>query len=261
MHIPTVKCDPKGHVDLGPELDGRMRKPAPIENPWLKLPCRGPHILEIDRDSIERYNAAKADPDHKIDTSLIPEPFIGNPRSAKLVLLNLNPGLAKGDAEAHARPDFRTAMLRNLRHESQEYPFYPLNPQFEQTPCAHWWLKKTRRLVEECGRAIVADGLLVIEWFPYHSKKSGLPKVLVCESQLYSCQIAKEMFEKRKCMVLMRSKDHWDVCDERLSELPLPNSRQNPSISPGNFGEDLFKCMKHALCADEGPSAAEAGAI
>lgn len=232
-----------------------------MENPWLKIPLEAPYVLEIDREGIERYNAGIAALDRKIDTSLIPEPFIGNPSSAKLVLLNLNPGIAEVDAKAHSRPDFRTAMRLNLCHESQEYPFYPLDPRLSETPCAQWWLRKTRRLVEECGREIVAKGLLAIEWFPYHSKKAGLPKRLLCESQRYSWQLAVEMFEKRKCMVLMRSRDHWAVCDERLHELKLPNSRQNPSVTARNFGDHLFKRMIHALCTDERPSAAEAGFI
>jgi len=49
------------------------------------------------RECIERYDAGKTNSDQKIDTSLIPAPFIGKPSSAKLVLLNLNPGLAQGD--------------------------------------------------------------------------------------------------------------------------------------------------------------------
>lgn len=107
-----------------------------MENPWVKLPSQDTYVLEIDRKDIEQFNEKKLNPDHKIDTSLLPEPFIGNPRSAKLVLLNLNPGLAEGDAKAHAHPDFKAAMLSNLRHESQEFAFYPLNPQFELVPCA-----------------------------------------------------------------------------------------------------------------------------
>jgi hypothetical protein len=149
-------------------MDGRMR----IENPWVEIQRDGPFVLEIDRESIKAYNKNRK-PDHQVDTSLIPEPFIGNPRRAKLVLLNLNPSIDEGDAEAHARADFKGAMIRNLRHESQRYPFYPLNPDFDSTPCAQWWLKKTRRLVEECGLETVAKGLLVIEWFPYRSKKGG----------------------------------------------------------------------------------------
>jgi len=247
MHIPRVKPDLK-NIDLGAAMDGCMR----IENPWTEIQPEGPFVLGIDREAIEYYNEEKNGSDKKIDTSLIPEPFIGDHRSAKLVLLSLNPGLAEGDAKAHARPDFRAAMLRNLRHESQQYPFYPLKKEFEETPCAQWWLKKTRRLIEECGREKVAKGLFVIEWFPYHSKKSGLPKKpkkFVCESQRYSCQLAKEMLGRgaRTRMVLLRSKDHWAICDEDLSTRPFPRSRQNPALTAANFGDDIFKQMCDAL--------------
>ena len=114
MHLPRMKHHPK-YIDLGLCMNSRMR----MENPWLQLQPDGPYVLEIDRASIETYHE-KRKPDRRVDPSLIPQPFIGNPWSAKLVLWNLSPGLAEGDAGAHARQDFKEAMLRNLRHESQK---------------------------------------------------------------------------------------------------------------------------------------------
>jgi hypothetical protein len=245
MHIPRITVDPK-NIDLGPCMDGRMR----MENPWIEIQREGPFVLEIDREAIECYNDKKRKPDQKIDTLLIPEPFIGNPRSAKLVLLSLNPGREEKDAEAHAIPEFREAMLRNLRHQRQKYPFYPLNPAFERTPCAKYWRRITRELLDGIDHRAAGEKLLAIDWFPYHSNKSGLPKKpkqFLCESQRYSCQLAKEMVGKGALMVLLRSKDHWGICEEGLSKLPLPKSRQNPVITPNNFGEDVFRQMRQAL--------------
>jgi hypothetical protein len=247
MNIPKVKLDPQ-NINLGPDVAGRMRKPA-MENPWFMLHEQPPYELEIDRAAIEQYNKKKK-PAHRIDTSLIPEPFIGNPKMAKLVLLNLNPGWDAYDAESHTNPNFKAAMLRNLHHESQNYPFYPLNPSFECTPCGKWWLKLTKKLIEGCDRISVSQRLLVIEWFPYHSMKSALPKRIVCESQRYSCHLAKEMQAKGALLVLLRSRAHWAICKEEFSQLPVPHSTQNPVITPGNFGEDLFKCMKQAVCEE-----------
>lgn len=248
MHIPRVKLDPK-NIDLGADMDGPMQKPYPLGNPWLKLGEKAPYVLEIDRKSIECYNADKAEnSNHCIDTSLIPEPFIGNPHSAKLVLLSLNPGRDDNDAEGHADPDFRSAMFSNLRHIPQQHPFYPLNPEFRWTPCGKWWAKLTRALTEGLDLDLVTERLLVIEWFPYHSKKSGLPhERFLCESQRYSCHIAQEMREKGTLMVLLRSPQHWAVCDKGFSKLPLPHSRQNPVLTAKNFGDDLFKQMRVAL--------------
>ncbi|MGA9308099.1 MAG: hypothetical protein WBW31_22065 [Candidatus Sulfotelmatobacter sp.] len=178
----------------------------------------------------------------------IPEPFIGDPRSAKLVLLNLNPGHSEEDATAHANPEFRRAMCRNLRHEPQEHPFYPLNPDFASTPCAQWWLRHTRELIAGFDLASVTKKILVIEWFPYHSKKSGLdPGKLVCESQEYSFQLARQMRDKDAVMVLLRSKEHWANVDARFARLHLPKSPQSPFITRNNFGEDLFEQMRKAL--------------
>jgi hypothetical protein len=253
MHIPTVKFDPTRHIDLGPDMDGRMHKPSPIENPWLKLPSSGPYILEIDGDDIKRYNEKRKNPHKRVMVESIPEPFIGNPRSAKLVLLSLNPGHSDGDAKAHASPEFRGAMCHNLRHELQEYPFYPLNPKFASTPCGQWWFKHTRELIDGCDRVSVAKGLLVIEWFPYHSQKSGLTAgKLVCESQRYSFQLAKHMRDRNVLMILLRSKKHWANVDERFAELQLPKSPQSPFITRGNFGEDLFRQMREALGCNSG---------
>jgi hypothetical protein len=234
-------------------MDGRMRNPPPIENPWLRLPSQAPYVLEIDRECIESYNENQHNPDRKVDTSLIPEPFIGDTKSAKLVLLNLNPGRAEKDPEAHADPDFREAMFRNLRHEAQKYPFYPLSPKFGQTPCGHWWLEHTRELIDGCDLASVAKRLLVIEWFPYHSVKSALTAGRpLCESQEYSFQLARQMSDRGVLMALLRSKQHWVNVDDRFAELQLPRSRQSPFITRNNFGGDLFERMREALGCNSG---------
>jgi hypothetical protein len=64
-----------------------------VENPWLKLPSKALYVLEIPNS----LNGTMQGKPIRSDTPLIPEPFIGNPSSAKLVLLNLNPGLAQSD--------------------------------------------------------------------------------------------------------------------------------------------------------------------
>jgi hypothetical protein len=179
-----------------------------MQNPWLQLPTQSPYVLDMDRESIDSYNTLHND-DKKIIVESIPEPFIGNPTTAKVVLLNLNPGHSEDDAKAHCDVDFRKAMMHNLRHEAQECPFYALNPKFAWTACGQWWRTHTKSL-HKAGLSweAISAGLLVIEWFPYHSKKSGLPIVPVCPSQQYSFQLARETLGS-KIVVGMRSKKHW----------------------------------------------------
>lgn len=138
-------------------------------------------------------------------------------------------------------------MFHNLRHESQEYPFYPLNPAFSWTGAGQWWGLRTRELREAgLNPVTVAKNLLVIEWFPYHSKKAAFPKKQVCESQEYSFQLAKDMLET-KLVVLMRSKNYWVKVDPRFGELPSLKNPQCGHISKGNTEGDLFDRIVNAL--------------
>ncbi len=45
--------------------------------------------------------------------NVLPEPFIGDPESAKVVLLNLNPGYDSTVAGDHRRPEIKDAIFRN----------------------------------------------------------------------------------------------------------------------------------------------------
>src|SRR5262249_22261923 len=161
-------------------------------NPWAKLPAQSPYVLDIDRVSLDAYNALHLN-DHKIAVESLPEPFIGNPQAAKVVLLSLNPGHSEEDERTHADPNFRQAIKRNLSHEPQDCPFYGLNPQFAWTGCGRWWRTHTRWL-HDAGLSweAIAEGLLVIEWFPYHSIRSALSAKAICPSQQYSFQLAEE---------------------------------------------------------------------
>ena len=61
---------------------------------------------------------------------------------------------------------------------------------------------------EVVAALVNAGAMLVIEWFPYHSRGSALPINAVCTSQYYSFQLGKEMLGS-KIVVGMRSKKHW----------------------------------------------------
>ena len=86
----------------------------------------------------------------------------------------------------------------------------------------------------------------MIDWFPYHSRRSALPINPVCPSQQYSFQLAKEMLGS-KIVVGMRSKKHWLMVDERVEDIPFLKNPQNPHISPANTGVELFERIIEAL--------------
>lgn len=220
-----------------------------MDNPWLRLcSSEGSYVLDMDCKDIVRYNESVRDETKKVIEKSIPEPFIGNPESARIVLLNLNPGHSEDDEKDHRNPEFQKAMFLNLQHKLEEYPFYPLNPAFKETGAGRWWRKRTRKLKMESGLDdhAFAERLLVIEWFPYHSEKSGLPRKRVCESQEYSFWLAKEMLEK-KLVVRMRSEKHWVEVDRRFGEVPSLKNAQCGHISRGNTEGSLFDRILKAL--------------
>ena len=231
-----------------------MRVPG---SPWLGLAQLGPrYVLASDEEFVRRHNS-DAHPKYRIQTNSLPEPFIGNPNSAKLVLLSLNPGHDASVETDHARREIRDAILDNLHQNYGEYPFYAFNPafgksaEFEQTGVAKWWRKHTHRLQEATGLgdAPFAKKLFVIEWFPYPSErwfysaeKFERARTPLCPSQTYSFQLAVSFLGDPAVILLgMRSKDYWVAVDKRFECVPFLNSHQNTCITPGNMQPGLFK--------------------
>jgi hypothetical protein len=224
-----------------------------MNNPWNELPTAPPYILPLDRSSLAQLAAVN------INDRAIPEPFIGNPHSATVVLLNLNPGDSPGDEEAHKRAAVRNSMLRNLFHAKEEYSFYPLNPDpdFASTPCATWWVKHLHELLDKdkggLDRGTMARNLCVIEWFPYHSLiTDGLPENFICPSQNYSFDLAKQALGTAQLVIGMRGQKRWQAVDKRLGRIPYLKNPRNPTVSIGNTpkdeaGQPLFWQIVRAL--------------
>jgi hypothetical protein len=220
-------------------------------NPWSKL-SENPYVLEIDRECIRRHNELVRDEATKFIIGSIPEPYIGSPKTAKVVLLGKNPGHSDDDKKSYCDRDFQSAMFHNLLHEPQEYPFYPLNPAFSWTGAGKWWRKHTRELQIDCGmkyEATLGKRLLVIEWFPYHSERFARPRT-VCGSQQYSFDLARQMLEKDLLIIGMRGRREWMEVDKRFGEIPFLNSPQNVCISRGNTKGDLYERIVKALKED-----------
>lgn len=223
-----------------------------MRNPWLELPREPRYVLPCDCSGIASLNqriAAKGR-GSAINDQSIPEPFIGNPRLATVILLSLNPGDSAEDPNTHRNRQFREALVRNLHHQRQDYPFYALNPAFAWTGCGKWWRKHLRELLDNdrLEPATVGRRLCVIEWFPYHSLNAkALPRRPVCPSQDYSFELAKQALEDKQLVVGMRARKRRTEVDERFASIPYMNSAQNPVVSIRNAGESLFWQIVEAL--------------
>jgi hypothetical protein len=225
-----------------------------MENPWLRLNFSGPsYVLDADRDHVQHHNDnPRLHPEHRLMLDAIPEPFIGDPTTARVVLLGLNPGHDGTVPVTHGRAEIKAAIFRNLRHEHREYPFYAFDPVFRDTGVAEWWRKYTRALQREAGLddRTLAQRLLVIEWLPYASTRFRLRSNAVWESQKYSFHLAQRMLVKQGVQVIgMRSRALWLRAIPELIRVPFLRNPQNPCISGGNMERDAYDRVIQALTA------------
>jgi hypothetical protein len=207
-----------------------------MQNPWNKLPTSPPYLLEIDKISIDNHQT-KFNENTALHFELLPEPFLGNP-NATVILLNLNPGYSPDDITYHQQQKFIDLSLANLKHQSLEYPFFLLDPSLS-APGRIWWEKKLKAIIQDTDKQTVANQVLCVEYFPYHSRRFGHHKMML-PSQEYSFHLVREAIARRVIIVLMRSKKLWLSAVSELEEYELLFSLrnvQNPTISPGNCPE------------------------
>jgi hypothetical protein len=215
-------------------------------NPWEQLPKTAPFVLDADRPALTAFNS-RAKPRQAVDTSLLPEPFLGRPK-APVVLLGLNPGWSPDDADWHNRPDFARLCRANVLHESSQYPFYLLNPAVASSPGGRWWRQRLRAVIHETNLECTSRGLMCVEYFPYHSDTySGATPRL--QSQEYGFQLVRAAMGRGAIIVILRSEKRWCEAIPDLCEYSLCyrlRSVQYVSISPRNCPEG-FESIVAAL--------------
>lgn len=203
-----------------------------MNNPWLDLPENPPYVLPWDHHAVVAFNQT-ADETTLIRLGMMPEPFLGNPL-APVIVLGLNPGFDP-NAVRHETEEFWQLSRANLRHEGGVYPFYLLTPSLN-VPGRGWWEQRLGRLIEAKGQNRVANRLLCVEYFPYHSTKFAHGKVHL-PSQAYSFGLVRAAMAREAVIVLMRAKRYWYEVVPELTTYPKAyelNSVQNVTISPRN---------------------------
>jgi hypothetical protein len=218
-----------------------------MENPWKKLSKENPYVLAEDKLLIDAYNKDCSD-DFRIRTDLIPEPFIGN-INAPIVLLSLNPGVGEDDEKIHKQNWFIEELFSNLNHSINKYPFYFLNPEFEKTPGGNWWIKKLKEILKLVNKEKLANNILVVEYFPYHSEK--YKKMPIIPSQKYSFYLVKEAIKRNAEIIIMRSEKQWLKAVPELEKVeyytlknkqaPYLSNNNLVKIKQGNYVEELYK--------------------
>ena len=190
-----------------------------IKNPWNKISA-DKKILEIDKNLIEKHNHKYHDQENrKISTTDYPEPFLGNP-DAKIYILLANPGrnidYEKSTLELVAKHNLKVSILKNLNHnfENVDYPFYFLDPKFEEHPGAKWWNKSFKKLIkeDEIKRKILANEIFEVELYGYHSARCERRLINnreKLESSEYSYELVRKAIIDNKIILLARAVGDW----------------------------------------------------
>ncbi|MEL6894027.1 MAG: hypothetical protein AAFP84_20730 [Actinomycetota bacterium] len=227
-------------------------------NPWLDLPSAPPWVLPDDRPAIETHHRRHpSGPRYLQVERCLPEPWVGDPRTATVIVLQLNPGYdAAGDDPFHANPVFQRAIIDCLRHQPMEWPFYLLDPRFDDCGGSLWTRKKSRWGIAEVGVDVYAQRFASMEWFPYHSRSgSAFPEV---PSQAYNTHLLKAAIARGAVIISGRRIHEWEQAVPELVgyERRLGTaSAQQAALSPGNLtinGEKTPKAFEMYLAALHG---------
>lgn len=217
-----------------------------MDNPWLNIPTEPPYVLPEDRAAVEEFNRAHDQShEHFLHVNeLLPEAFMGA-EDAPVVLLSNNPGFSRLEERERFRqqPTVLEWMRKNLHHEQLDYPFYYLDPAFDEND---WWVVRLRPLIEhfnrfgQNGRQLVAKSVLNVVYFPYPSRKFGHRR-LPLTSQNYGFDLVRRAVERKAVVVLLRSgkanQRAWLKAVPKLDgydHFHLGSNPQAPYISRGN---------------------------
>ncbi len=220
-----------------------------MNNPWLTLPLQPPFVLETDKEQVELFNR-RAKPAYRMRTDLLPEPYLGDPAGASIILLNLNPGYSPNDHVFYSDSGRRQACLNNLAHAATDYPFYLLAPRLREFSGPNWWHQKLRRLVEGTSLEQVAKRVCCIEFFPYHSAKFDAGRLRLA-SQTYGFHLVQKAIAAKKLILIMRARQRWERAVPELKGYPCYTlkSSQRAWITANNVTNDGFDRLIEALTA------------
>jgi hypothetical protein len=213
-------------------------------NPWVDLPVEAPFVLAEDAPLLPRAMERRTD----IMLDILPEPFVGNPETARVVFLLLNPGYVPEDLEINKDPYFVRQNRANLLHQAQP-SFYYLDPRLSYSGGYIWWKKKLNGLVRAgFGLDELAEKIMCVEYLPYHSVNYKHSKQIL-PSQRYSFELVRRAVEQGKVIVMMRSERIWLEAVPELAGYDYIKLRnpQNTAISPGNMPPEAFDRLIAAL--------------
>lgn len=217
-----------------------------LVNPWTEVAKRKspPYLAKCDRE-------IKLADFYSLRVELLPQPYLGNVRSAKVICLLLNPGCS--GTEGNVELDYQRLQkaLRNNLGSSESRLVY-LDDEFDWTSGGKWMRQKILNPLSAYG--ITRDNLnrnfAIVEYFPYHSKAFDVRLDEPLESQRYGFELVRQAIMNNAIVLLMRGKELWREAVPELqgsSNCITPHSTRNVILSEKNLGKEQFAKVVAAL--------------
>ncbi|MGI4788384.1 MAG: hypothetical protein ACRYFS_05985 [Janthinobacterium lividum] len=218
-----------------------------LQDPWGDLPTNPPYVLPCDKPILDQFSP-KLIGDTAVRLDTLAYPYLGNPKTADVLLLALNGGFAPEVLNYLSDdPVYVDQRRKSLTFES-DYPFFYLDPRFSYTLGYRWWRKRLSYFIERQGQKAVANQFACIQFFPYCSARyKELPKIL--PSQEYSFGLVRQAIKDKKEIVLMRSRAMWLAAVPELKDYPYIELRfpRNPYIDRKHMTEEQFARIENAV--------------
>ncbi len=181
---------------------------------------------------------------HFFHLSLLPVPYIGDLDKANVFILMLNPGFRKQEYKVEALPGVENALLSTLNQTraSADYPFWYLDPDYQQHPGHSYWVDKLKGVGDYQE---ISQRLAVLQMMPYHSEAFNANKLT---QELPSAQIAKDYVQSvilpkakagKALLIVARQVRNWGFLPEDASENIIIYSRgesRGANVSSGSRG-------------------------
>jgi hypothetical protein len=209
-------------------------------------------LHEDDKVFLEEFNLKHKGSPFELKGQLMSEPFIGNPKTAKIIFLALNPGYDERDDEAHKNQAFQKLISDNIALRDSEYPYYYMHERepFKDYPGCIWCKRIFKELLNEVGAKILSKEICCIQFHGYHSTKYRQLSKFPLPSQRRTFDFIRDAIKREIPIVLMRSTKIWTVALPELTNYRLLihlNNPRNPTISRGNMQEGDFDMLLKAL--------------
>jgi hypothetical protein len=214
------------------------------------------------KDYLEQKNYQKTKEEYKLQLDVYPQHYVGNIKTAKIIVLSKNPGYSEDFKNLYEdNKDYQQTCLNNLQLKENEVKFHAFD--LDQGDKFGYWGKKFKQWFKVVKTnddlkkysSWFSEYVALAEYFPYHSTQydSKLDKSFNNKTSYLPTQqflfnlISKRIVDKDDSVtiIITRSYNKWYEAIPQLKEYKNCYETSNPS-NPSLKPENLLKVKRYS---------------